>query len=92
MWSSPIHCQYKMGTLCAAVVIWKTFLSDFYMVHWGFILHDRVEFYFPVLKGVLGEWTEQLGSVSDFLTHVLWRRNTQENNFLASFWGTNKGE
>lgn len=58
LWTLPNHCQYKMDTLCAAVVIWKTFLSDSYMVHWGFILHERVEFYFPVLKGVLREWAE----------------------------------
>lgn len=85
LWSSPNHCQYKVDTLCAAMVIWKTFLSDIYMVHWRFTLHDRVKFYFPVLKRVLREWAEQLGNESDFLTYVLWRRNTQGNNFLVSF-------
>lgn len=85
LWSSPNHCQYKVDTLCAAMVIWKTFLSDIYMVHWRFTLRDRVKFYFPVLKRVLREWAEQLGNESDFLTYVLWRRNTQRNNFLVSF-------
>lgn len=64
LWSLPNHCQYKMDTLCAAVVIWKTFLSDFYMVHWGLFCMIKWSFISLFWRGSLGNelsnWVMQL--------------------------------